>query len=674
MKKNKKRRNESRNPFQFDPSDLIGRHTKKITNHVDLCSEFHVDPITKHSGPGLLKEMSAKNIEEEPLSQSIFAHQVVRECEKLMEKYESHGVGDGITTERDIERLERRADDFVLRSRSTMDIEHKKALWAARCKLALLRTTMHKHDVEEGSDTASTNIDSMRSASKLISEEMLARWMHENQIGDPSVVRFHAGKWQHAIDACGLSALWSTIRSVRDRWPHLNLSPYLYVIVDKLRSRVAFFMNYIEVVNHQIEREREFKRVKILGLSRSNWHAADPSWVRGSKYTGAPERAVNQSLLNSPELTRTETIDGRDYICINDDFIEETERVINSMLVEIRKCAGFEWHDNPGETECDCLACAELVGTEASNAEMERAMLNLQKLVSDEMEGRFRDYLQMEFRKHVWDNYVQVGERELFAQLRPLDSQSSQSVISRGRPADGKGISRRLCERTVKEVWSDFTKESADGIDDQARVGKVLIDYTSRRDPAYSLMTRLALGFHIDSISKGARLVIYLIDCHASNDPFTFSDERFNKHRNVFDEFHTVMETTGTLAWRYNYQRRVGLRAPNEEIYYEHPLIMRTMSTFCVLYSGRMHLCQNFAEAFLVWLAVMCEDARICGEVYTDVALFDLYERVFPGRSKRIASIKNRIEVCKNKWDPTSRLFPTDLRIEKKSDKATLQF
>lgn len=668
----------SREIFQFVPGGLVKKHTQKIDALQDLSKAFYVDPIVKHSRPGLLKEMSANNIAEEDLSQSLFSFQVVRECELLTEKYKTTGRGDDVTTERDIDRLERRADDFVLRSRDTMNIEHKMCLWTARCKLSTLRMTMRQYDIDNGSATTSSNVDSMRSASKFIDEEMLARWMHTNQIGNTSIVRMNSRteKWEHAINSCGLSALWMTIRSLRDRWPHLTLTPYLYVIIDRLRERVAFFLNYRELVNLHVERERQFKRVKILGLSRSNWHAVDPEWVHGSKYRGADQPIIDQSLLNSPELTRTMKFEGRDYICVNEDFIEETERVLNSMMVEIRKCAGFEWHEDPDASECDCFACAELVSRPDMRAEMDTAMVNLQKLVQEEIAGRFREYMQIEFRKHVWDSFVQAGERELFAQLRPLDSQSAQSIISRGRPADGKSISRRLCERGVEEVWSDFTSERHDTAEEVAEAGRVLIDYTSRSDPAYSLLSRLALGFYIDSLSKGARFVLYTIDCQSSNDPFTFSDERFNKHRNILSEFHTKMETTGTLNWRYNHQRRVGMRAPDKEIYYQHPLIMRTMSSFCVLYNERMHLCKNFSEAFLVWLAVMCEDSQIGGEMYTDYSLFDLYERMFPKRIAHTASLRKAIEARKAKWDPTSRLFPADLLTEKKpsSKRDALQF
>jgi len=689
QKSKEKRR---KNNYTVMPSNIINRHNRKFSQksmHKDVENEEKVEPMVKPSKPGLLKEMSARNLEDEALSQSMFSFVVVRECELLIETYRKTGKGDGITTARDVERVERRADDFVFVHRPTADNAHRKCLWVARCKLVTLREVMQRAEKNEtatsstSSSSTSTDVDQMRFATRFITEEMLAKWMAENSIGDESVVRINprTNQYEHAIGRCGLSALWLTIRSLRDRWDRLPLSPYLYVIIERLRSRVAFYMGYRELVNEKTEREREFKSVKILGLSRSSWRAADPEWVEGSRYdphaTHADEMRVdeNASLLNSSEFTKTTVStdkDARQFCCVNDDFIEETERTINAMLIELRKCAGFEWHENFDESECDCHACSQLTSSRESVTLRASAIEQLEKIVTEHMKGNFKDYVQMEFRKFVWDGYIQPGEQEMFAIYRPLDSQKAQSVISRGRPSDGKNISRRLCEREAVQVWADFTTKATD---EHAQETNVLIDYTQKTDPSYSLLQRLTLGFYLDSMSNGGRFVIYTIDCHMSNKPFKYSDERFGKHRNSFEEFHTPVVTTGTLCWRYKYQRRVGLRAPPAETYYEHPMILRTMASFCVLYNGRMHLCENFAEAFVVWVTTMCEDPKIGGETYTDFSLFSLYEFLFPSRKAHIATLRHSVDKRKQKWDPLSRLFPQSTLKEKPAvEEDTVQY
>lgn len=671
----KPKREERKKKYTFVPSNLISRHNKKIarkSRYKDLNNLDEVEPIVQPSEPGLLKKMSAKDVADESISQSMFAFTVVRECEMLLEKYKTTGEGDGITSARDIDRLERRADDFIFNYRSSADNPHRKCMWVARCKLILLKEEMlrHSNDTASTSSSSSTETDQVRAASRFIDDEMLARWMADNSIGDESVVRINprTEKYEHAISRCGLSALWGTIRALRDRWDRLPLSPYLYVIIDKLRSRVAFFMGYKEVVNERTEKDREFKSVKILGLSRSSWRAADPDWVEGSRYAADAEELQidsSASLLNSSELTKTvgsKELGEVRYCCISDDFIEETERTLNNMLIELRKCAGFEWHENFDETECDCHACAQLMSSREKIEERRTAIEELEKIVSEYMKGNFKDYVQMEFRNFVWDGYLQPGEKEMFAMYRPLDNQKAQSVISRGRPADGKNISRRMCEREAVHVWEDFTRKHT--AEESADVD-VLIDYTHKSDPSYSLLQRLTLGFYLDSQSNGGRFVIYTIDCHLSNNPFKYSEERFGRHRNAYNEFHTPVVTTGTLCWRYKHQRRVGLRAPPTEIYYEHPMILRTMASFCVLYGGRMHICEHFGEAFVVWLATMCEDAKIGGETYTDFSLFGLYEQLFPNRAAHIEKLRNAVERQKQKWDPLAKLFPPSIMKEK---------
>lgn len=676
--------------FGIAPADIVtnlNRRLAKKTHLRDLAELDSVESLVVASRPGLLREMSAKIIGPEPLEQSIFSFTVIRECEQLLEAYSGPGGGggDGVTTERDIERVERRADDFMLRNRETTEHRHRMRLWVARCKLASLRAAMRENCTAGGAESsasASTSEDAIRAAAKMINDVMLARWMSESGVGDSSVVRRdeRTGEWQHALSRCGLSALWATIRSLRDRWPHLRVSPFLYVIVERLRDRVAFFMNYREPVNAQTETAQKLRSVKILGLARSSWHVSDPEWVRGSKFSGPAAAAAaaaarrDNSLLNSPEMTRTvTTADGVRYACVNDDFIEETERVLNSMLIELRRCAGFEWHEHAERTENDCFACAELASRAGAVSELGSATLELERLVSAEVSGNFRDYVQLEFRAHIWDAYLQPGERELFVTYRPLDNDTAQSVISRGRPADGKNISRRCCERSVVQVWSEFAPPgtlaptpatSTAGAAGAEESNPVLFDYRQRTEPACSLITRLTLGFYLDSLSNGSQFSVYTIDCQSSNDPFAYGDERFGRHRMLYTEFHTPMVTTGTLCWRYKHMRRTGLRAPEAEMYYEHPLIMRTMANFCVLYNGRMHLCASYAEAFIVWLATMCEDPKIGGETSRDFSLLPFYERLFPSRREHIAALRRETETRKRAWDPLSSVFPRDVLTE----------
>ena len=696
MSDSKRRKTAAQNHVKlgYSSSKYILNYNRKSSGHQSATKLDDVEPLIKHSEPGQLKELSSKDIKEDDVAQSLFAHVVVRECEQLIEKYDKTGTGDGVTTQRDIVRLQRRADDFVLASRDTADCSHRMRLWAARCRLILLLERMQMH---EGTDTETAthneHHDSMHLASEFVTNEMLAKWMADNEIGDSSVVRENpaTGHWEHAIGSCGLSALWTTIRSLRKRWPFLALSPCLYVIIDRLRSRVAFFTMYRELLNEQTEKERSQKSVKIIGLSRSAWKAADPEWVIGSKYrsesqTAAKSTSHELSLLNSHELTRIvgeKKPGAQRFVTINDDMIEESERVLNDMLRQVRQCAGFKWHEDCASTKTECLACKLFL---ENSADIKAAKTELETIVTRETTANMRDNLQNDFRVHIWDQLLQPGEKELFATYRPLDSQKAQSVISRGRPDDGKNINRRCCSRKIADVWQDFIqreeeKATGRGGDDDDGDGtvrdEILIDYAEKSDPTYAVLVRLAIGYHLDSLSSGGRFALYTIDCHTSNEPFLFKDERFKKSRVCLTEFHTHNVTTGTLKWRYKYESRVGLDAPQDSQEYQHPLILKTMASFCVLYKERMHMCNDFSDAFLLWIAIMCEDSAIGGETSTEFSLFSLYERLFAKRSTRISTLKAQVEKRKDDWDAYSKLFPKSAMVEKQTSydtNSTLQY
>jgi len=671
--------------FGFASADVVtdaNRKRSKLGRPNDLCDADDVESYVPESRAGLLKEMSAKSVGGENLQQSTFAFVVIRETELLLDKYHRTGDGDGVTTARDIERLKRRADDFALSNRAQIDTRHRNRLWVARCKLASLRAIMErKESVRNGGATASTsaNVDSIRDATRYITDEMLATWMADNRIGSAAVVRLNpsSNRYEHSIDRCGLSELWALIKDARSRWPYLNLSPFLYALVNKLRDRVAFFMSYREPVDVRRESARKLRSVKILGIARSNWHAADPEWVEGGMYPGdgggggESEVVRDTSLINSPTMMTTIEIDGETFACVDNKFIEETERVLNSMLVDIRKCAGFEWHEHFELTEADCHACAQLQSGERAARQMAQAKQALERLIADELGGTYREFVQNNFREQIWDAYVQPGEREMFRAFRPLDNDTAQSIIQRSRRDDGKNIQRRFCEREVAAVWRDFTTSVERERDD------VLLDYADRSEPACSLLARLVMGYYIDARANGAKFYVYCIDCAddiatptrdadlSPHYPFLYNDERFGKHRRCFEEFHTPLQTTGTLRWRYKLQRTVGMRAPANQIYYEHPLIARTMASFCVLYNGRMHACANFEEAFIVWVVTMCEDANIGGELHTDYSLLDLYAQLFPARASHIADLRRTIDAQKRKWNPLERLFPHESLVEK---------
>lgn len=608
-------------------------------------SAASIETLIPQSRPGLLRPLSRSKLSAEEVRISAFCFVVTRECEQFARE----GALDAETTTRDLERLERLIDDFTMQHRSQVSNEIRIAVWVARLKLANLRFNVLQPahaaatSANDSSDTGSSRVnDPLRRLALGISNEQLAQWMYDNEACDDNVLHYdaHTDGYTHSLQSCGVTALWNSIMALKDRWPYLGLSAYVYAMFEQLRQRVAFFASYREVLDESQQRSEARRRHNVLGLSVDRWRVVDapPGSARGNPV--AEHEYDYDSKLNSVQFMSIKHVNGGDsYASVNQDFIEETERMLNNIMIELRKCCGFEWHIDPVRKQCDCLACEQLASAD-STAQAERLF---DDFVADELVGPFRDFTQKDFRELVWETYEQPSERENFLTFHPYDKASAQNFILRQRHADGKHIQQHYVDEQIDAVWSVLCE--TDGEQPQ---------------PPYPLLAMLATNFHIQAHCNGALLRPYSIDC-AGNEPFTFDAERFARVRNCMAEFHTEMTTTGTLKLRRYVLPRLGLSAAGRDRFYEHPLIVKTLGSFCVLYGERMHNCPGgFAQAFCVWLAVMCEDVKIGGELCNSASLYPLYARLFPSRAEKIRRLESQVHRTARQWDPTQRFLPDD--------------
>lgn len=633
-------------------------------------SRAALKPVVPDPGPGLLCALSKRPLVNESVRLSSFAFVVVRECEQFAHL----GRLDDETSVRDIERLGRLIDDFMIENRLEISRRHRLALWAARLKLIdLVDSALPRAEAQRNGDNPENVIaadssgasspsmadaalggrinDPMRVAAVTLSNEELARWMRDNNTCDESVVAYdeHSDTYTHSLQSCGVSALWSSMRALMDAWPKLPLSEHLIAQFEEMRRRVAFFANYRERVDTSASGlAAAGRRKNILGLSVDRWRVRDslPNVLKedandrfGGKQILETKRTAKTSTtkLNSVEFTRVTENGNERFASINEDFLEETERVLHSMLVELRRCAGFDWHTEPEATECDCLACEQLCDDDRTVAAENR----FDEFIAEELVGPYRDFTQNEFRQLVWQVFEQPGEREVFTTFNPYDKNTAQNFISRNRRSDAKTINRMYLERESTHVWADLSNGS-------------------QLEPPYGLLATIAANYYLQARCKGALLRPYQIDC-GSCDPWPLRSERFGERRNAMRDLHTELVTTGTMRLRRDLLPRGGLRCKSRERFYEHPLVLKTIGAFCVYYDGRMHHCPGgYAQAFVVWLAVMCEDREICGELSNGASLFPLYKRLFAERKESIERIEKRIEQKKRDWDPTTNLLPAD--------------
>lgn len=629
--------------------------------------------VVPPSEPGLLAEISKRKLTTENIRLSSFALVVVRETEIFARQ----GALDSKTSKRDLERLGRLIDDFLMEHRRDIDRDHRLDLWAARLRLVnLLENVLpatandSPHSDSSGAAAAGRINDELYVRAAQLSNSRLAEWMHTHETCDTTILHYNEAtdSHSHSMQTCGVSALWATMRALMDKWCSLPLSEYMIAQLEQMRTRVAFFSCYRERVGQAGDKgESDTRRKKILGLSVDRWRVRDSlpaaaqalenetaAFVNKYAASGKSSEADDGTKLNSVEFTRVIEVGGVRFASINKDFLEETERVISSMLIELRRCAGFDWHADPIATECDCLACEQLADDERT-VEAEFAF---DDFIANELVGPYRDFSQKEFRALIWDMFEQPGEREVFTTYNPYDRDSAQNFISRNRRSDSKTIVRRFMERDTTIVWAELRKDS-------------------QLEPSYALLAAIASNYHVQANCGGSLLRPYQIDC-AGCDPWSFSRERFGKRRVPMRDLHTEMVTTGTMRLRRELLPRDGLRCKSRERFYEHPLIVKTIGSFCVLYDGRMHLCPGgFGQAFVVWLSVMCEDREICGEMSSGSSLFTLYKILFASRTEHITKLERRIEAKRRGWDPTTELLPTagmEFKVTGEDDLTCTQF
>ena len=613
-----------------------------------------IDYAVPDSKPGLLRELSRKGLCAEPLSIVSYALIVTREAESAAREGK---LPDG-TDMGDLQRLSRQIDDFVLEHRDATDTQKRMALWTAQCKLidlmynVLLLLSPPGHDNSAATSSTATHVrEPLRVKAGTLTNSELAQWMHDNDTCDPSVLHYTDADraWHHTLLDCGVEALWSSIRSLMQRWPQLQFDEHVFAQFDVLRQRTAFFLSYRELIDDWQRVKNKQRRREVLGLSLDRWKVRaavpisdDAANDQDIDFRGFSNDGIGRETpakLNSVEFTRVVTdVDGNSFACINEDFIEETERVLNSMLLQLRRYCGFEWHVQLSDTEQDCLACEWLV----ENPYTASAERRLQQLVEEQLTGPFRDFAAKDFRENLFELFEQPGERELFGTYNPYDKNTAQNFISRMRRADSRTYNRRYMDPQLVDVWHDLCTG----------------DETT--NPVYGLIGSIATSYYMQVNLNGAQLGPYCVDT-AAGEPFTLKRERFRETRNCKQDLYTDLVTTGTLRMRHKMMPRLGLNVPNRDRFYEHPLIVKVMGSFCVLQNERMHLCTGgFGQAFCAWLAIMCNDNELCGELHTGASLFDLYALLFAENADKIRKQQQRVQSMCKRWNPLTRMMNAD--------------
>lgn len=637
------------------------------------------------SSPELLRSLSSHRFDaKEHVDLSLHLLLIIRECERIAKNLtdsseeSSEGRAEFKNSVRDLERIERnladvclefRYDDFTMAeelqnggvagldqtSTGTQRItdaegnnplvlreSHRMLLWATRCKVIDLLYNVGEHvtSLEKVNDP-------IRKRSLLLTDEELAKWMLERRVCDRSMIRFGVSGevLGHKIGECSLLSLWLTLKMLVCRWPVLPYDLFVVRIEFELRKRVAFFMSYRESVDPRSRSGRAIMGIqnstknKVLGLPVSMWQVRD---LLSRNSTAAAKKEVQiETLLNKPNFVRMTS----GFAHINQRFVGETERVFASLERQIRSCSGLKWHLAPSEK---CLACEELKNNGPNHVR------TLERIFAKQMSGVFKEYVREAFQERIYSFYLEPSYAERFRRMNPADMASARNIISREKRELNRRINEEFIGPQMIEIW-------------HALWGK-------HEEPAYTLLAGLAAAYAVQQRAKGAKLNHY-IQTMEMLQPYKFSQERFAHFRKPHMDFYQNLVNTGTLRFRHKLVRAYGLSAPQEEISYPHPLILLTMNSCSIFYKNRAHRCPGgFGQAFLVWIAIMCRDPQICGQMPNNGYLHEMWSDLRPDRRKEIEQLRRRTEDRVNKWDPVKQILNCDKELARVQQDNSTQF
>ena len=642
------------------------------------------------SSANLLYDLSRESLDiRNHVATSLHLYVLIRETERIAAAVADGAASDGeaelCANISSLERLLRNVSDFALRYRfdeKTMGEEmhnggvagldnmtgatkpknfdnedpdllresHRNVLWIARCKLTdLLR------NVARVRPAAKAVNEPMRALAEATSDEEFARWMQARNVCDRSMLQYDpetGAVTGHRLRECNLMALWLTIKLATSRWVYLPYDQYAVKLFDELMARVAFFVSYRETVDKTSASGRAIlgitgtARKKVLGLSLDMWRVREIVASAGRQEKRA-ERIESPTLLNMAAFVRL----AGGFAHINDRFIVETERVFGSMERVLRTCAGFRWHmpralsaashRAPSLSSSSCLACEELERVLPGDVE------RFETLCSKQMQGTFKDFAREAFQDRVYSLYLKPSDAERFRWLNPVDMSSARNIIAR----EQRELHRRLNEEFIAPQMVD--------------VWKALRGNPS--EPAYTLLAALAASYSVQQSVDGGKLTTYVHSMSLLRS-YLYNDERLPKHRSVYECLHTELETTGTLRFRNKLVHSVGLLAPIEEMSYQHPTLCHGMNSILICHNECMHVCSGgFGQAFVAWLAVMCRDEHIGGQMAGGGMLHDMWASLAPGRLSEAMRLKQQTLDRVKRWDPVKRVLNCDNEVAKLS-------
>ena len=624
--------------------------------------------ITPPSSVDLLHRLALEcTIPKAPLRQSGLWRAVVRECELMI--FENRPPRPPTNT-RDLRKLLILYDDFALQHRpavagvesadeAALDPEfiklnrsHQIALFVARMKLLYAIRVSFPNETNASKLALFDNDGDYywTRAAHDVDDRTLAVWLretaacHNSLIGDLS-----APSGNLLIHQCSLEALWQTMLILMRVWPRLPMCAELVRFFDELRLRVAYFMSYRERAPdvfvsapgddeddepRTVEEKMAQYSERVMGLNLQLFGLLDLGSLLRTESVRQRRGGVDDdgALIDNWDLaTATRNDVGEMFAHVNMDFVDECERALHAMQVQLRSHAGFRHDAMPRK----CIACDDSLHI------TDDAVRRLQLLIEEQLASGFRATIEEQFREQLYDWYVEPSELEQFSEYHPQDVHNALGCISKRRNADFRVLGTRFIEPTAYAVW---------------REGGLAAQLD---EPAHHLLVELVIDFLLRQDAGGARFDDYYI-VTSLLEPWPFIPMALQRTRVLLFEVYESLKTTGTLRFRYQLMQRDGAEADTKHMDYQHPLVVRLMNSHAVLYNGHLHECDSLEHAILLWLLLFCLDPHLGGHLPTGAALQPFAQRLMPEYDAQLRHSLQRAEERIHRWNPMGRVVTAE--------------
>ena len=298
----------------------------------------------------------------------------------------------------------------------------------------------------------------------------------------------------------------------------------------------------------------------------------------------------NLSLFNNI-LFRRKLPDSNNY-CVNEQFIEETERVFFGLQFRLSIHESFK-----------TISLVERLNVESK--------ITLRKWLCEKIldNSSYMEFIEKDLGKLIYDWRVLIGEDERYKKEERFGEAKGYNIIAKYRAIE--------IDKTIEMLNSNDVIEK---IMNRLLPTQMEIDKANNKK---TVILEEGHNHYVDVDCSGVAIIVATYKF----DGILQSDSRFSDQFVIF-------------------RNQLSFPISDKLMRSKFPVIIQTFNEFNVLYKERLYVCPDFASCFAMWVKIVCEDPDIDGMLSGENAnLLDIYELLFPNSIEKIEYLKDKFKI-----------------------------